>query len=159
MREEEKKCKKKGQPKFCKIAVSQLGGSAVVPTTTTNDSKRRLDSYCNQPIATTITMAKTKNQQQQQQQEENDQGGGGSPKKKSRTGTANTNDNGNVWETWEAEEEYEIDLLESRKIAAGEIEGRVQWKDADGNKLGETEWVVSATICSGTDLLFAAVLE
>lgn len=103
-------------------------------------------------------MAKTK----KQQQEENDQGGGGNPQKKSRTGTANANDNddnGNVWETWEAEEEYEIDLLESRKTAAGEIEGRVQWKDADGNKLGETEWVVSAIICCGADLLFAAVME
>ena len=102
-------------------------------------------------------MPKTK--QQQQEEEENDQGGGGSPKKKSRTGNTNTNDDRNVWETWEAEEEYEIDLLESRKTAAGEIEGRVQWKDADGNKLGETEWVVSAIICCGADLLFAAVME
>ena len=75
-------------------------------------------------------MAKTK--QQQQEEEENDQGGGGSPKKKSRTGNTNTNDNGNVWETWEAEEEYEIDLLESRKTATGRTPMATSWGRRSG---------------------------
>ena len=76
-------------------------------------------------------MAKTK----KQQQEENDQGGGGNPQKKSRTGTANANDNddnGNVWETWEAEEEYEIDLLESRKTATGRTPMATSWGRRSG---------------------------
>ena len=104
-------------------------------------------------------MVKTK---KQHQQKKNDQGGGNQQKKSKTIATANTNTdtngnrngNGNVWR---AEEEYEIDLLDSRKTATGEIEGCVQWKDANCTAMGKTEWVVSATVCFGTDLLYMAM--
>ena len=78
-------------------------------------------------------MAKTKKKkQQQEEEEENNQGGGGNQKKKSET---STNGYGRHSE-----------LLESRKTATGEIEGLVQWTDANGNALEEPKWVVSAFI-------------
>ena len=100
-------------------------------------------------------MVKTK---KQHQQKKNDQGGGNQKKKSKIIAISNTNGNrngnGNVWR---AEEEYEIDLLDSRKTATGEIEGCVQWKDANCTAMGKTEWVVSATVCFGTDLLYMAM--
>ena len=97
-------------------------------------------------------MVKTK---KQHQQKKNDQGGGNQKKKKKSKIIAIPNTNGNRngnGSVWRAEEEYEIDLLDSRKTATGELEGCVQWK-----AVGKTEWVVSATVCFGTDLLYRAM--
>ena len=139
---------------------SQLSGSRSdhnTQTTTNHNDSNQIDSYCNPlllPLLSHshgITMVKTK---KHQQQKKNDQGGGNQQKKSKTFATANTNTDTNGSGTvWKAEEEFEIELLESRKTATGEIEGRVQWKDVDCVAVGETEWVVSVFVANLPSLL------